>query len=284
MSDQPISPLIAAQELAALLLEGCILLDVRSEAAYDGGHLPGALRVDLERDLSRAKEPGFDPAQGGRHPLPSLKAFSVTAGNWGLAPGLRVVCYDDHQGAYAARAWWMLRALGHEAAQVLDGGLQTAEAAGMALTREAASPAAREPYPASHWQRTTVDLPIVAQLARHPEWKVLDVRAGARYRGEEESLDPVAGHIPGALNLPFARNLQADGCFKPRAELEALYADLLDGLRPDHLVVHCGSGVTACHTLLALETAGLSGSALFVGSWSEWCRSGRPIGLGENPV
>jgi thiosulfate/3-mercaptopyruvate sulfurtransferase len=277
---EPLPPLLSPEDLPALIAEGAVLLDVRGEAAYAEGHLPDALRVDLDRDLSRAKEEGFDPAVGGRHPLPALKTFCATLGAWGIGPGTRVLCYDDQKGAYAARAWWMLRAIGHEAVQVLDGGLQAAE---LPLTKEAAAPSPVAPYPAPFWSRTTVDLPIVEKLARHAEWKVLDVRAGVRYRGESETLDPVAGHIPGALNLPFDQNLDAEGRFKPKAELRELYEDLLQGMKPDHLVVHCGSGVTACHTLLALEAADLPGGALFVGSWGEWCRSGKPIALGANP-
>lgn len=277
------SPLLAPEDLKALLEEGAVLLDVRGEAAYAAGHLPGALRVDLDRDLSRAKEEGFDPAAGGRHPLPVLKTFCATVGAWGIGPDTRVLCYDDQKGAYAARAWWMLRALGHEAVQVLDGGLQAAQAVGVALSTEPGVAQAVDPYPAGFWSRTTVDLPIVEKLAQHAAWKVLDVRSGERYRGETEPLDPVAGHIPGALNLPFDQNLDHAGRFKPKAELRELYEDLLDGLKPDHLVVHCGSGVTACHTLLALEAADLPGSALFVGSWGEWCRSGKPIATGANP-
>jgi thiosulfate/3-mercaptopyruvate sulfurtransferase len=275
------SPLLAPDDLKALFEERAVLLDVRSEAAYAAGHLPGAIRVDMDRDLSRAKEPDHDPAKGGRHPLPTLKTFCATLGAWGIVPGRKVVCYDDQQSMYAARAWWMIRSAGHEAVQVLDGGLKAAVDAGIALTQEVPAPAPEEPYLSAYWQRTTVDLPIVEKLAQHAEWKVLDVRAGVRYRGESETLDPVAGHIPGALNLPFEQNLDAFGRFKPKAELRELYEDLLDGLKPDHLVVHCGSGVTACHTLLAMEAAELSGSALYVGSWSEWCRSGKPIATGD---
>lgn len=277
------TPLLSIDALKPLLEEGAVLLDVRSEAAYGAGHVRGALRVDMDRDLSRAKEPGHDPVQGGRHPLPSLKTFCATLGAWGIQPGTRVVCYDDQKNMYAARAWWMLRAAGHEHAQVLDGGLQAAVEAGFALTSEVVPPVETDPYPSPYWSRTTVDLPIVEKLAHHPEWMVLDVRSGVRYRGEHETLDPVAGHIPGALNLPYEDNLDATGRFKPKAELRELYEDLLQGLKPDHLVVHCGSGVTACHTLLAMEAAELYGSALFVGSWSEWCRSGKPIATGSEP-
>ena len=271
------SPLISAPDLAALK-DRVRLLDCRPAASFEAGHLPGALHADLERDLSRASEEGFDPAHGGRHPLPGLRAWRDTLGRWGIEPDTAVVCYDDQGGANAAaRAWWMLRASGHERVRVLDGGLQAALEAGMSLTGDVAAVAAAAPYPASHWQWTTVDIGVVEKLARHPDWKGLDVRSAPRYRGETEPIDPVAGHIPGALNRPFTENLGADGRFKSFEELRALYADV----DPARLVVHCGSGVTACHTLLALDQAGLPGGTLFVGSWGEWCRTERPVATGD---
>ena len=273
------SPLISATDLAALK-QHVRLLDCRPEAAYGAGHLPGALHADLERDLSRAGEEGFDPAKGGRHPLPDLRAWRDTLGRWGITPDTAVVCYDDQGGANAAaRAWWMLRACGHERVRVVDGGLQAALEAGMALTTEAPSVEGAAPYPASHWEWTTVDIGVVEKLAKTAGWTVIDVRSAPRYRGETEPIDPIAGHIPGAVNVPFTENLDADGRFKPFESLRAMYG----AYDPAHLVVHCGSGVTACHTLLALDQAGLAGGALFVGSWSEWCRSGRSIGTGEAP-
>jgi thiosulfate/3-mercaptopyruvate sulfurtransferase len=273
------SPLISATDLAALK-DKVRLLDCRPAAAYAAGHLEGALHADLERDLSRATAEGFDPAQGGRHPLPDLRVWRDTLGRWGIEPETAVVCYDDQGGANAAaRAWWMLRATGHERVRVLDGGLAAAQEAGMPLATDAPEVQGAAPYPASHWQWTTADISVVEKLAMHPEWTVLDVRAAARYRGEAEPIDPVAGHIPGAVNLPYTENLGADGRFKPFEALRALYG----GLDPARLVVHCGSGVTACHTLLAMDQAGLPGGALFVGSWGEWCRTARPVAAGDQP-
>lgn len=258
-----------------------VLLDARAAADYAAGHLPGARHADPERHLSRAAEPDHDPAKGGRHPLPSLKAFCATVGEWGIGPDSRVVVYDAAGGANAAcRAWWMLRSLGLQQVQVLDGGLQAALETGLRLTEEIPEFQPLEPLPAVRWHATVADIEVVGKLARHPDWKVLDVRSAERFRGETEPFDPVAGHIPGAVNLPYTENLEADGRFKSPEALRAVYAGLTEGLRPDHLVVHCGSGVTACHTLLALEHAGLSGSALYVGSWSEWCRSGREQATG----
>ena len=273
------SPIISPEELAAL--KGCVLLDARPREGYEAGHLRGALHADPQTLLSRASMPDFDPAKGGRHPLPSLKDWRATLGLWSIRPDTPVVAYDGQSGANAAaRVWWMLRALGHEDVRVLDGGLQAAETAGLEITTEVSTAHPCGHYPATVWLLPTVDLQVVEKLAQHPHWRVLDVRAPERFRGEVEPLDPVAGHIPGALNLPFTDNLDVNGRFKSSGELRALYTQLLGGIRPDHLVVHCGSGVTACHTLLALEEAGLGGATLYVGSWSEWCRSGKPVSKG----
>jgi thiosulfate/3-mercaptopyruvate sulfurtransferase len=198
-------------------------------------------------------------------------------GAWGIGPDTEVVAYDSAGGSNAAaRLWWMLRALGHERVAVLDGGLQAALAAGLALTAEIPAPEQRDPYPADRWRLPLADAEAVEAIRRDGTRKLLDVRAAERWRGDSETLDPVAGHIPGSVNLPWADNLQPDGRFKPPEELRAQYGALLAGLPADRLTVHCGSGVTACHTLLALEVAGLDGAALYVGSWSEWCRSDRP--------
>ena len=174
----------------------------------------------------------------------------------------------------------MLKAVGHDSVRVLDGGLRAALSAGCELATDASVSKPCAHYPAAAWLLSTVDIDVVEKLARHSQWRVLDVRSAERYRGDAEPFDPVAGHIPGAANLPYSVNLDSDGRFKSPVELRELYARLLGGLSPDHLVVHCGSGITACHTLLAMEHAGLSGAALYVGSWSEWCRSGKSMALG----
>ena len=274
--------LISAAELQAWVADATplIVLDCSfdladpgaGERAYTAGHLPGALYVHLERDLSGAKT-----GANGRHPLPERTALAQRAGAWGLAPGVQAVCYDNQGMPQAARAWWLLRWLGHEAVAVLDGGPAAWVAAGGSLTREAGVAQQQPPYPALPPAMPTVETAeLLAQLGRRP---VLDARAAERYRGETEPLDPVAGHIPGALNRFFKNNLQADGRFKPaatlRAEFEALHT------APAQLVHQCGSGVTACHNLLAMEHAGLAGSALYPGSWSEWCAdAGRPVARG----
>jgi thiosulfate/3-mercaptopyruvate sulfurtransferase len=263
-------PIVSHAQLAELLASNAdvVLLDARAKQAdYEAGHLRGAQRADLETQLSAARDPGADPARGGRHPLPPLERWTRQLGAWGIAPETHVVIYDDQLGANAAaRAWWMLRAVGHERVSVLDGGLT-----GLAMTTEVPDVTARPPYPAAEWQRPTVDLPRVDALRNDADWKVLDVRSGERFRGESEPIDPVAGSIPGAVNLPFAENLE-HGRFKSPDALRAMYEELLGDTPVERLVVHCGSGVTACHTLLALEAAGLDGAALYVGSWGEWCR------------
>lgn len=258
--------------------DGLRLLDLRDPAAYAAGHLPGALSANLDRDLSTACDPDQDPSQGGRHPLPDPARWAAQLGRWGITPHTPVVVYDE--GSASARAWWMLRALGHRQAAVLDGGWAAALDAGLARTREPVEVPPASPYPASGWLWPLVDLEDVDRLRQDPGWILLDVRAAERFRGETEPLDPVAGRIPGARNLPFECNLDADGCFKPAEVLRSLYLDLLGDIPPSRVAVSCGSGVTACRTLLAMERAGLPGAALYVGSFSEWCRRGLPIARG----
>jgi len=257
------------------------LLDARAAEAYAAGHLPGALHADPERALSAA-DPGFDPRRGGRHPLPSPARWAAQLGAWGVGPDSWVVAYDAASGGNAAaRLWWMLRAVGHDRVAVLDGGLPAALAAGYAATAEApAALTTRPPYPAAAWRLPLADLAEVERRLADPSWKVLDVRSRERWRGEAEPYDPPAGRIPGTVNLPYTDNLGPDGRFLPPERLRALYLPLLGGTPPERLVVHCGSGITACHTLLALELAGLRGAALYVGSYGEWCRNGKPLGKG----
>lgn len=267
------SPLVSPLDIAA----NAILLDARpNRADYDAGHLRNAQHADLETQLSAARDPGADASNGGRHPLPPLDRWLQQVGAWGITASTDVVVYDDQAGANAAaRAWWMLRAIGHERVQVLDGGFKAAVAAGLEITTDVPRVDAQAPYPSTSWQWPIIDMERVDELRNDATWRVLDVRSGERFRGETEPIDPVAGHIPGAINLPFAENLE-HGTFKSGEALRAQYEALLGGTPPERLVVHCGSGVTACHTLLALEAAGLRGAALYVGSWGEWCRNEKP--------
>jgi thiosulfate/3-mercaptopyruvate sulfurtransferase len=260
------------------LPEDAVLLDARpGVTAYAAGHLRGARHADLDTQLSAVD----DPARGGRHPLPSLEQWTRLLGEWGITPSTYVIVYDDQAGANAAaRTWWMLRAVGHERVSVLDGGFSGAVAAGLPVTTAEEVYPPQPPYPATAWKLPTADMDQVDTLRQSSEWRVLDVRSGERFRGETEPIDPVAGHIPGAVNLPFAENLE-EGRFKSPEVLRAQYERLLNGMPVSRLIVHCGSGVTACHTLLALEHAGLAGASLYVGSWSEWCRNDKPRAAGE---
>lgn len=250
----------------------------RGARLYAEGHLPGARYADLDADLAGPRTAG-----SGRHPLPDPEEFARRCGGWGIGADSQVVAYDDAGGAYAARLWWLLRWLGHEAVAVLDGGIATWTAAGGALERDppAVVPRAfRGAADDSLW----LDSAEVEDALRDPRRVLLDARGAARYAGLEEPIDPRAGHIPGARSAPYTGNLGADGRFLPPAALAARFAPLLDGRRADAAVVYCGSGVTACHDLLALELAGLRGARLYAGSWSEWVADGsRPVATGDRP-
>lgn len=270
-----LDPVISPEEVKQL--DRVQFFDVRTgpkaRAAYAEGHLEGAIFADLDLDLAA---PAPHPERGGRHPLPDVATFAAKLGAWGVTPATEIVTYDDQGGMNAAaRLWWMLRALGHRKVRVLDGGLQAAVAAGLTLTSELPALTAAAPYPATAFEAPLADIEEVDHARQDGTRIVLDVRAAARYRGEQEPIDPIAGHIPGARNLPLTENLH-EGRFKTAQELRAQYAQLLDAVRPSEVIVHCGSGVTACHTLLSLERAGLSGAKLYVGSWGEWCRTDRP--------
>jgi thiosulfate/3-mercaptopyruvate sulfurtransferase len=236
------------------------------EAAYGAGHLPGARYAHLERDLSGPKT-ARGAAEGGRHPLPTREAFAATLAHWGVGPTTPVVAYDAQGGPYAARAWWLLRWLGHEAVTVLDGGLPAWQAAGGPL-EQGTTPhvPATTGYPLRPAGMPTVG---VEELLTSPAAAlIIDARAPERYRGDIEPLDAQAGHIPGARNRFFKDNLDAAGRFRSAQELRRTFEAF--GAAPAQVVHQCGSGVTACHNLLAMEVAGLRGSALYPGSWSEW--------------
>jgi thiosulfate/3-mercaptopyruvate sulfurtransferase len=276
--------LITADELAALLAHGP--LPVVIDASFDladpalgerrhrESHLPGAHYLHLDRDLSGGKT-----GRNGRHPLPERERFARTIGALGIGPSTQVVCVDAQGGVFAARLWWLLRWLGHADTAVLDGGIQAWQRAGGALTGEPSSSPGGAPYPERPSLAPSVDADAVA--ARPPLRMLLDARAGERFRGETEPIDAVAGHIPGAFQRFHKSNLDSGGGFKPRERLREEFEALLGG-RPSADVIHsCGSGVTACHNLLAMEHAGLAGSALYPGSWSEWSADpARPIARG----
>lgn len=244
------------------------------ERAYDAGHLPGALYVHLDRDLATAKT-----GRNGRHPLPTRDAFRATLGRLGIGPGTQVVACDAQGGMYAARLWWMLRWVGHADVAVLDGGRAAWEAAGGALETAPRRPEPRAAYPARPTLVHSIDAAaLLAQLGRG---LLVDARAPQRFRGEIEPLDATPGHIPGARNRPYADNLAADGRFKPAAALRAEFDALLGARTPGEVTHSCGSGVTACHNLLAMAHAGLDGAWLYPGSWSEWSSDpARPVAHG----
>ena len=273
-------PIISPSELAVLLSqEHIVLADARSGAGvaerYAAGHLTGAIHVDLENELSQKTG---DAAQGGRHPLPPVDVFAGLLGRMGVTPTSHVVIYDDKNGANAAaRFWWMLKAAGHDKVQVLDGGWDAAKQAGVPVATNKTIVTAATPYPVSEWKRPLADINAVATAAASPDHIVIDVREAYRYNGDSEPIDLIAGHIPGAVNIPYTGNLEKDGSFLSSTELAKKYSAVISEYAPENIIVHCGSGVTACHTLLALEQAGITGAALYVGSWSEWSRNDRPV-------
>jgi thiosulfate/3-mercaptopyruvate sulfurtransferase len=271
--------LIQVRELQALLDAGAPVLvmdcsfDLMNPAAgrtqFETEHLPGAVYVDLDRDLSDKGRPASD----GRHPLPERERFAARLAELGLSPGVQVVVMDRQGVNFCGRLWWMLRWCGHEAVAVLDGGLAAWKAAGGALESGPARPRAAGTFRAGPSLAPTLDTAgLQARLGR-ADTTVIDARAGARFRGEVEPLDPVAGHVPGALNRPFNDNLQADGRFKPAAQLRQEFEALLGGRDPAGVVHQCGSGVSAVPNVLAMAIAGLGTTTLYPGSWSAWCNT-----------
>ncbi len=279
---QATSPLIKIDELRSLR-QDAIIVDARSGQnaleRYSQGHYPGAIHVDLDKDLSVKTE---NAAKGGRHPLPTPEQFGKLLGTLGITPKSDVFVYDDKSGANAAaRFWWMLRAAGHGNVHVVDGGLAAITASGTALQTGINKPNPVSPYPISEWKLPTAKIQEVDNATKDENSLVIDVRESYRYRGEKEPIDLVAGHIPGAVNVPYINNLNEDGTFRKPEILKAEYEETFEGRKPENIIVHCGSGVTACHTLLALEHAGLKNSKLYVGSWSEWSRNDKPIATTE---
>jgi len=281
---QPKSPLINAVDLNKLMgAENVVLIDARTgpdaREKYNAEHLAGAQYIDLEKDLSKKSA---DPSIGGRHPLPPVKDFAALLGRLGIERTTQVIVYDDKAGANAAaRFWWMLKAAGHEHIQVLDGGLKGAVEAGLPLTNIIPNTEAHSPYPTDKWILPIVNADTVAGATTDPRSLIIDVREAYRFRGESEPIDLVAGHIPGAVNIPYTGNLDPDGYFLSADELAKKYKEAIGNRNPGQVIVHCGSGVTACHTLLAMDEAGIEAPKLYVGSWSEWSRTDRPVAIGE---
>ncbi len=275
--------LISADDLAEYVFaSNWVVIDCRHDLAnpdfgrqaYAEGHIPNAQFAHLDADLAGEKS-GTDKVFRGRHPLPDRASFIATLRRWGIDDDTQVIAYDAHGGMFAARLWWMLKWVGHDAVAVLDGGLQAWQASGMFLSTEAA-PRTLGTLADQPSLVTSVSADDLLQGLTVSAYAIIDARAPDRFRGENETMDPVGGHIPGAKNRFFKDNLQADGRFKSAGQLRSEFSELVKN--PETTVMQCGSGVTACHNLLALEVAGLSGAALYPGSWSEWCADpSRPV-------
>ncbi|MGY2486944.1 sulfurtransferase [Cupriavidus sp. CP313] len=280
-------PLISVTALQSLLATpgDCVVIDcsfdladpAAGREAYRTGHLPGAFYLHLDNELSGPRTGG-----NGRHPLPDADDLAARLHALGVDDDTPVVAYDAQGSMFAARLWWLLRWLGHDAVAVLDGGKDAWVKAGLPLEHDAAD----EPEFPGKFQRRkslvpTVDAAALMDNLERASLLVVDARAPDRFRGENETLDPVGGHIPGAVNRFFKDNLGTDGRFKPAETLRAEFGAVLGARAPAQTVMQCGSGVTACHNLLALEAAGLGGAALYPGSWSEWCADpARPVATG----
>ena len=260
----------------------------QGDVQYQQAHLPGAVRADLDRHLSAAKG-AVDAASGGRHPLPSRENFAAWLSSVGFDNSMQAVVYDRQGANYCGRLWWMLKWAGHEAVAVLDGGWQAWQTAGGATrsaAQEASETSGNPPNASQHFvlgpaRVALIDTKTVSSNLGRPVQSLIDARGAPRFRGETEPLDPIAGHIPGALNRPFSQNLDDQGYFKPAPVLRAEFDALLARRDPASVVHHCGSGVSAVPNLLAMEVAGLGRTALYAGSWSEWCNTpGLPCAQG----
>lgn len=272
--------LIGAHELAGRLADPqTLVVDCRFDlarpdagrAAYLAGHIPGALYAHLDHDLSGPVTPAT-----GRHPLPDPETLARTLSSWGITSQTQVVAYDADSGAFAARLWWLLRWVGHRGVAVLDGGFKAWREAGLATSTDIPTRSPSE-FIARPDRSAWVDADEVARCLR-AGWRLLDARAPERFAGSVEPIDPVAGHVPGAVNHPLTTNLTTDGRFLPPQELHARYTASQAGVSDAQTIAMCGSGVTACHLLLAMEIAGKPGARLYAGSWSEWIRDpARPV-------
>jgi thiosulfate/3-mercaptopyruvate sulfurtransferase len=275
--------LIAAEQLAAHIADpSWRVFDCRHDLsqpdsgarAYRDAHIPGAQFLHLDRDLS-----GPQTGNNGRHPLPDPAALAAKLAACGVANATQVVAYDDSGGMYAVRLWWLLRWLGHDDVAVLDGGLAAWRNAGYGVTAEV--PVVQPAVFDWRLRDESVDVGFLLAHLKDPRVLLIDSRGADRFRGENETIDPVAGHIPGAVNRPFRNNLNSGGRFRPAEELRAEFERLLGKHPAEEVVAYCGSGVSACHNLLALEVAGFHGARLYAGSWSEWCSDrARPIATG----
>ena len=272
-----LSPIIQAAELLKIHKSDNIrIVDVRSvKSNFEAKHIEGAVYVDLNTQLSEIKD---DVSIGGRHPLPSIENFAKTISMIGIDTESHVIVYDDQNGSNAAaRLWWMLKAIGHEKVQVLNGGIQEAEKSNLPLSSKTGNFLECELYNVKNWKLPIAEIEEVEKVSQKADHMVIDVRAAERYAGKTEPIDLVAGHIPGAINVPLTENLDENGLFLSPMILKEKYQTLFRDIKTENIIVHCGSGVTACHTLLAIAIAGLEIPKLYVGSWSEWSRNNKSI-------
>lgn len=277
---QNISPIIQPEELLKLNSENYILIDASAGAKkrYDESHLSGALYIDLNTDLANIN----DFAIGGRHPLPPIEQFAETLGKFGIDSNSHVIIYDDKNGSNAAaRFWWMLKAVGHKKAQVLNGGFEAAIKVGFPSDSLKPEVAPKNPYPVISWQLPLAYIDEVELASKTDNQTIVDVRDADRFNGLTEPIDLIAGHIPNAINIPFTGNLDENGLFLSPSILKEKYSEALADAKPENIIVHCGSGVTACHMLLAMAYADLEIPKLYVGSWSEWSRNNKDMVLAK---
>lgn len=242
---------------------------------YVEKHIDNAVFVDLNYQLAKVND---NLANGGRHPLPKIDRFAKTLKEIGISKNSHVVIYDDKCGANAAaRFWWMLKSIGHEKVQVLNGGIQEAEKIGLKMSNKVQKNKIVEDYEFTNWELPIVKIDEVEENSMKQNSLIIDVRENIRYRGEMEPIDLIAGHIPNSINIPFSTNLDSTGMFLPLNELKLKYLNLFSNREIKDLIVHCGSGVTACHTILALDYVGFEIPKLYVGSWSEWSRNNKKV-------
>lgn len=276
-----LSPIIEAEELLDIYTNRELkIFDVsnglNAKAKYDEEHLKGAIWVDLNYHLSEVPS---DFSMGGRHPLPNIRSFAKTLGDLGISEYNHIVLYDDKNSSNAAaRFWWMLKSIGHKKVQVLNGGKAEAKLKQLPMSSKIESySSAAEPYPYTLWRLPTIHIDEVEKASQNSKYTIIDVRDKARFKGLVEPIDLIAGHIPNAINIPFTENLDPNGKFISPVEMRKKYQTIFDRTSVENIIVHCGSGVTACHTLLALDLAGFEVPNLYVGSWSEWSRNNKSI-------
>lgn len=275
---QKLSPIIQPTELIKLNSNDFVLIDASagSKTRYDENHLAGALYIDLNTDLANIQ----DLAIGGRHPLPTVEQFSAVLKRFGIDKTTHVIIYDDKNSSNAAaRFWWMLKAIGHKKVQVLNGGFNAAIKAALPASSKVEEPKAAEDYKIISWDLPLVDINEVENASKTGNQTIVDVRDANRFAGLTEPIDLIAGHIPNAINIPFTENLDENGLFLAPEVLKEKYTKALAYTQSENIIVHCGSGVTACHMLLAMGYAGLEIPKLYIGSWSEWSRNNKDMVL-----